>query len=102
MVRCPQDRRRVDGGDDESAVGSGTRRTSVARDAQLGAEQGLTRGRAERDDHLRAHRAELGLEPRRARGDLTGGRLLVETQLSAPLELEVLDRVREVGVLDAE
>ena len=61
------------------------------------AEQGARRGRAERDDERRADQRQLLLEPPAAGGDLAAVGLVVDAALAAADELEMLDRVGDVG-----
>src|SRR6476469_7161028 len=67
-------------------------------DAKLFPEQRLRRGRSEHDDDAWLEHFDLLLEPWAARANLRVVRLLVNTTfaLRAALELEMLDRVREV------
>ena len=59
---------------------------------------GVRRRRTQADDDGRADGVELGPEPRTAGFDLFRSGLLVEATLAALLELEVLDRIREVDL----
>jgi len=53
-------------------------------------------GRTETNDQCRAEQLELAFEPLMTRADLQLVRLLVDPPLAAQLELEVLDRVRDI------
>ena len=68
-------------------------------DAHAAPEHRTRRGRAERHHHGRSHRVELGLEPRAAGDDVRHRWLLVDAPLAAPLEAEVLHRIRDVDQL---
>src|SRR6266498_5597813 len=70
--------------------------STLARDAEAAAEQGLGRRRAEAYEHLGLDDRELGVEPRPARRDLRPRRLCMDPALAARLPLEVLDHVRHV------
>ena len=74
------------------------RPTAVPRHPDAAAEQRLGGDRAEADEDVRPHDRELGLEPRLAGGDLGRVRPLVDPSLPTRLPLEVLDRVRQVGI----
>src|SRR6185369_14108188 len=70
--------------------------TAVLFDRSGTAEDGSRSGCTERDDEGRADQRELAFEPLMARADLQLVRLLVDPPLAAQLELEVLDRVRDI------
>ena len=65
--------------------------------AELTAEQGLRRRRAEEDQNARLDRLQLGLEPGPAGGHLGPVRFLMNPSFASRLPLEVLDGVRRVG-----
>ena len=69
------------------------------RDGHDASDQAARRGRAERHDHLRLHDRALLIEPPLAALDLVGVRLLVQPALAARLELEVLHRIGDEGLV---
>src|SRR5262249_10879800 len=76
---------------------------AIAADAELRAEQRLRGCGAETHDATRRDECDLAVEPRPARGNLAGVRLLVDAPLAARLPAEVLHHVGDVSVrsLDA-
>src|SRR3954470_23659276 len=66
-------------------------------DLERGAEQRLRSGGAKTDDHLRLDQRDLGIQPRSARADLAGARLLVNAPLAARLPLEMLHDVGDIN-----
>ena len=75
---------------------------AVAPDPDVGAEQRLGGGRPQADERLGTDDAELGVQPRQARGDLPAIGLLVDAALAARLVAEVLDDVGDVDVAGAD
>ena len=75
------------------------RRPALLGDAELPPEERLRSRRTETDEHARLDDRELGVEPRPARGELGGVRLVVDTTLAARLPLEVLHRIRDVHLV---
>ena len=72
----------MDGGDHAGASSVSTAVPAAASPGSA-AEQRLRGGRAEADDDVRLDDAELGVQPRPARGDLVAVRLVVEAPLAA-------------------
>src|SRR5438132_2838475 len=98
----PQHRRRMGGRDDGAGKIRVQRPPSLPGDPELRAQERLRGGRAEKHEHLGAHRLELGAKPRQTRLDLGAIGLVVDPALAparrrAPLE--VLDDVRQVDLL---
>ncbi len=73
--------------------------SALLGEPEAGTEQGRRRGRAEGDDDLGTHDAQLCCEPRRAGIDLDASRLGVDAALTALDEAEVFDRVGQVDRL---
>src|SRR5258705_11627713 len=71
---------------------------SVLHQLELRPHDRLRRRRAETDENLRLHGAQLGLEPGSARLDFRDARLLVDAPLAARLPFEMLDGVGDVDV----
>src|SRR6266853_1310449 len=67
-------------------------------DAKVAAEQGLGRGRTQRDQQVRLHNRDFGIQPGTAGGDLSGVRSLVQATLALLLPFEVFDGVRDIDM----
>lgn len=75
------------------------RMPALGRHARRPAENGAASCRPEAHDDVGLHRSHLGVEPGAARHDVADSGLLVDAAHAAPLEPEVLDRVRDVRLL---
>src|SRR5215208_5954233 len=98
VVALAQDRRRVDRRQHDRREVGVEQAAAFLRDLELVAEQRLGGGRAEHDQRLGADLAQLRVQPGPAGADLAGVGLLVDAPLATLLELEVLDRVGDIGV----
>ena len=87
----------MDGHPGLAALGQRVAAPAQGRDGDDLAEQRTRRGGAERDDERRADQRQLLLQPPAAGGDLAAIGLVVDAPLAAPHELEMLDRVGDVG-----
>src|SRR5690242_1655354 len=103
VVWRAQDRRRVNGREDEWRERRRHELAAMRGDLELTAEQRLGRRGAQADDRLRLHERDLGVEPRPTRRDFARVGLLVNAPLPARLPFEVLDDVGDVdnGAIDA-
>src|SRR4051794_17763740 len=90
----PQDRRRMNRGDNAFGEIGGKPLVAHLGDAEIAAEQALRGSRSEADDDRRPEQLDLGPEPGQARIDLAGPRLFVNSAFAALFELEMFDRVR--------
>src|SRR5436190_18899189 len=72
---------------------------AVLHQLELRPHDRLRRRRAETDENLRLHGAQLGLEPGSARLDFRHARLFVDAPLAARLPFEMLDGVSNVDVV---
>ena len=96
VVAGAEDGRGVNGGDDLIGVRGGEDLAVVAHEAEGAAEEALGGGGPEAQDDAGFDGVDLGLEPRAAGRDLGHAGVLVEAELAALDELEVLDGVGEV------
>src|SRR4051794_31370667 len=98
VVALAQDRRRMDGRDDDRREVRLKEATALLGHLERVAEQRLGRDRAHDDQRLGADHAQLRLEPWVTGADVARVGTLVDAALPAFLEPEVLDRVGEVDV----
>src|SRR5438046_2466763 len=97
VIWSAKDGRGMDGGDDEWRQLGIAQPATFGHDPESRAEQRVGGGAAQDRDCLGLHRVEFGVEPRAAGDDLPSVRRLVDATFAAPLELEVLDDVSDVG-----
>jgi hypothetical protein len=97
VVRGTKNGRRVYGGQRFGREWRVHQNPALLRDTERPAEQRLSGSRAEADDQLRLHEADLGLEPWQARGYLLRVRFGVDTPLAARLPFEVLHDIGYVS-----
>ena len=97
-VRHAENRRRVVRRDGLAAGVGGDPLAAVFRDAEMLPDQRLGGRRAETDDRVGLDKFDFLLDPGPARRDLAGTGLFVDSPAAARLELEVFDRVRDVGL----
>src|SRR4051812_24901856 len=94
-----QQRGRMDRDQQLRAVTERERFTAHLRDRHRAPHQAARRGRAERHDQFRFYNRALLLGPPAATVDLVSVWLLVEAALAARLELEVLHRIGDEGLI---
>src|SRR5437016_2478629 len=89
----------MDGDEKLRAVRQRKRFAAYLPDGDLPPHQAARRSRAERDDQLRLDDCAFLLEPPFATLDLVGVWLLVQAAFAARLELEVLHRIGDEGLV---
>jgi catecholate siderophore receptor len=97
-ARHPQERARVDRHPAFGAVGKLDRRASNLLDRHGLADQRARSGGAERNGNRRPYQLALMLEPPAARLDFAGVGLAVDPPFASSDELEMLDRIGDVGL----